>query len=109
MIFHLESDLFSHRHFFADFLFALFSVVLINLTSLFGTIILPFRNKFTFKWIFILFIGLGQKTNRSFLIFILLFFSTVETLLGTNIFHLMPIVSSNEFLLHQFGMIFIHL
>ena len=37
----------------------LISVTIINLTALFGAIILPFRNKSAFKWILSTFIGLG--------------------------------------------------
>ncbi|CAF1414495.1 unnamed protein product [Adineta ricciae] len=55
------------------FLFGLISVTLINLTALFGAIILPFRKKPIFKWILSSFIGLA-----------------VGTLLGTGIFHLIP-------------------
>jgi hypothetical protein len=40
-------------------LIGLISVTIINLTALFGAIILPFRNKSTFKWILSIFIGFG--------------------------------------------------
>lgn len=42
-----------------DMLVGLISVTIINLTALFGAIILPFRNKSAFKWILCTFIGLG--------------------------------------------------
>ena len=48
-----------------DFLVGLISVVIINLTSLFGAIILPFRNQSAFKWILTTFIGLGESPSPS--------------------------------------------
>lgn len=44
-----------------DLIIGLISITIINLTALFGIIILPFRNKSTFKWILSTFIGLGRK------------------------------------------------
>ncbi len=43
-----------------DILIGLISITIINLTALFGAIILPFRNKSAFKWILSTFIGLGK-------------------------------------------------
>jgi hypothetical protein len=48
---------------FLDILIGLISITIINLTALFGAIILPFRNKSAFKWILSTFIGLGKFLN----------------------------------------------
>ncbi|CAF5221898.1 unnamed protein product, partial [Rotaria magnacalcarata] len=56
-----------------DVLIGLFTVTFINCSALCGAIILPFRNKPTFKWILSGFIGLA-----------------VGTLTGSGIFHLIP-------------------
>ena len=81
----------------------LISVTFINLTALFGAIILPFRNKPTFKWILSTFIGLGKKYYLK--IELKLFKNLiigVGTLLGTGIFHLIPMV---KLLLHNYYLI----
>ncbi|CAF1260515.1 unnamed protein product [Adineta steineri] len=62
-----------------NILFGLVSITVVNLTALFGAIILPFRKKPAFKWILSTFIGLA-----------------VGTLLGTGIFHLIPMAFSVE-------------
>ncbi|CAF0804384.1 unnamed protein product [Rotaria sordida] len=62
-----------------NILVGLISVSIINLSALFSAIILPFRNKPAFKWILTTFIGLA-----------------VGTLLGTGIFHLIPMAFSIE-------------
>ena len=67
-------DLFSYE----DFLFGLISVVIINLTSLFGAIILPFRKKSTFKWILTIFIGLGSFLFSSPSVFSSFLFKRLE-------------------------------
>jgi hypothetical protein len=89
----LPSRSFIRQSAFVDFFVGLISIVVINLTSLFGAIILPFRNKPAFKWLLTTFIGLGQseiEENGLRLSFIL----AVGTLLGTGIFHLIPMVNS---------------
>ncbi|CAF4430516.1 unnamed protein product, partial [Rotaria sp. Silwood2] len=60
-------------------LVGLISVSIINLAALFSAIILPFRKKSAFKWLLTTFIGLA-----------------VGTLLGTGIFHLIPMAFSIE-------------
>ncbi|CAM4914583.1 unnamed protein product [Rotaria socialis] len=60
-------------------LVGLISVTTINMAALFSAIILPFRKRPTFKWLLTTFIGLA-----------------VGTLLGTGIFHLIPMAFSIE-------------
>ncbi|CAM4874728.1 unnamed protein product [Rotaria socialis] len=60
-------------------LVGLISVTIINMAALFSAIILPFRKRPTFKWLLTTFIGLA-----------------VGTLLGTGIFHLIPMAFSIE-------------
>ncbi|CAF4728693.1 unnamed protein product [Rotaria sp. Silwood1] len=62
-----------------NILVGLISVSIINLAALFSAIILPFRKRPAFKWLLTTFIGLA-----------------VGTLLGTGIFHLIPMAFSIE-------------
>jgi hypothetical protein len=72
-------------------LIGLISVTIINFTALFGAIILPFRNKSQFKWILSTFIGLGNLFIflQNFYYFLII---AVGTLIGTGLFHLIPMV-----------------